>query len=182
MQTYLLPSRPAITAGKGRHHRSILIVDDSINDAALTVQALAREALDAEIVVVSDGVEAMDYLFGRGNFRMRSPGNPVLMLLDVKMPRMDGLEVLRQVKKHPQLRRIPIVMFTSSCEESDVADSYEHGANAYVVKPVDFDQFTSAIHGIRNFWATLNLPPVAVHCPIAVAPATTESVEHSSAA
>ncbi len=109
--------------------------------------------------VARDGVEALDYLHRRGRFEARSPEPPVVVLLDLKMPRLDGLEVLRQIKSEPELATLPVVMLTSSREESDLLASYKLGANAYVVKPVDFEQFAHAIRELGIFWALINEPP-----------------------
>ena len=137
----------------------ILLVDDSINDIELALGALAQYNLANEVIAVYDGAEALDYLFCRGKFSERPVGNPVVVLLDLKMPRVDGLEVLRQVKSDPNLRRLPIVMLTSSREEQDLVRSYDLGVNAFVVKPVDFAQFVEAIRNIGVFWAIVNEAP-----------------------
>ncbi len=136
--------------------KRILLVEDKAKDAELTLLALEGHALANEVVVVRDGVEALDFLHARGKFSGRSDGDPVVVLLDVKMPRMGGLEVLRHVKADPRLKKIPIVMLTSSREEPDLTQAYELGANAYVVKPVGFQQFTDAVSQVGAFWAVLN--------------------------
>lgn len=137
----------------------VLLVEDSDDDAELTVSALAEHRLANEVVRVRDGAEALDYLYRRDGFAARPLGNPVLLLLDLKMPRVGGLEVLRQVKSDPQLRGIPVVMLTSSREESDLVESYNLGVNAYVVKPVDFRDFVVAVAQLGAFWIVANEPP-----------------------
>lgn len=139
--------------------KRILLVEDSPKDIELTLTALAEHRLANEVVVVRDGAEALDYLYRRGAFRDRPNGEPAVVFLDLKLPKVDGLEVLRQVKTDAQLRRLPVVIVTSSREEPDVARSYELGANAYVVKPIDFQQFMDAIKELGLFWAVLNEPP-----------------------
>jgi CheY-like chemotaxis protein len=140
--------------------KRILLVEDKAKDVELTLGALEEHRLANEVVVVRDGVEALDYLQARGKFAGRSGGNPAVALLDIKMPRMDGLEVLRRVKADPQLKKMPIVILTSSREEPDLTEAYELGVNAYVVKPVEFQQFTDAVKQVGAFWAILNeLPP-----------------------
>jgi CheY-like chemotaxis protein len=140
--------------------RPILLVEDSARDIELTLGALADHGLANEIVVARDGVEALDYLYSRGKFAGRSGGNPAVVLLDIKMPRMSGLEMLKQVKADPQLKQVPVVMLTSSREEPDLTQSYELGVNAYVIKPVEFQEFTEAVSRVGAFWAVLNeLPP-----------------------
>jgi CheY-like chemotaxis protein len=137
----------------------ILLVEDSIKDVELTLAALEEYKLANEVVVLRDGSEALEYLFRRGKFANRGEGLPAVVLLDLKMPKVDGLEVLAQMKQHPDLKKIPIVMLTSSREECDVVKSYALGVNAYVVKPVDFQQFVDSIKEIGYFWAILNEPP-----------------------
>jgi CheY-like chemotaxis protein len=139
--------------------KRILYAEDSAADVELTLTALEEHHLANEVVVVNDGVEALDYLHRRGSFAGREPGNPAVVLLDLKMPRLDGLEVLRQVKSDPELRTIPVVIMTSSREERDLIESYRLGVNAYVVKPVDFDQFVTAVKEVGMFWAVINEPP-----------------------
>jgi CheY-like chemotaxis protein len=139
----------------------LLLVEDQARDAELTLAALETHILADNVVVVRDGVEALDFLYRRGKFAGRSPELPVVVLLDVKMPRLNGLEVLRTIKADPQLKRLPVIMLTSSREESDLVQAYELGVNAYVVKPVDFHQFSDAVEQIGAFWALLNeLPPI----------------------
>lgn len=139
--------------------RPILLVEDNPRDLELTLAALAKCQLANEIVVARDGAEALDYVYGSGRFADRSPGDPAVLLLDLKLPKVDGLEVLEKVKKDPQRRKIPVVMLTSSREESDLVKSYELGVNAFVVKPVDFNTFFEAIQDLGMFWAVLNEPP-----------------------
>src|SRR5207302_871916 len=128
-------------------------------DVELTLAALAEHNLANEVAVARDGVEALDYLYCRGRFSGRASGNPAVILLDIKMPRMNGLEVLQRIKSDPQLKMIPVVMLTSSREEPDLLESYKLGVNAYVVKPVDFQQFVDAVKQVGAFWAVLNEPP-----------------------
>ncbi len=141
--------------------KRILLVDDSERDREMALEALASHNLANEVVPLRDGVEALDYLYRRGDFAGRPEGLPAVILLDLKMPRMDGLEVLRVLKGDPALRAIPIVVMTSSREESDLVRSYESGANAYVVKPVRFQEFLEAVRQLGAFWALLNEPPPA---------------------
>ena len=137
----------------------ILLVEDSLNDIELTTTALKQNNVVNEIVVTRDGAQALDYLHRRGRFADRSAGNPIVVLLDLKMPKVDGLEVLRQMKTDPALKLIPVVMLTSSREESDLVKSYDLGTNAYVVKPVGFEQFADAVRQLGVFWAVINEPP-----------------------
>ena len=140
--------------------RRILLVEDSPNDVELTLAALSRHNLANEVVVVSDGEQALDYLHRRRAFKLRAEGNPVVVLLDIKLPKVDGLEVLQNMRTDPELRTTPVVMLTSSREEQDIVRSYGLGVNAYVVKPVDFQNFVSAIAELGLFWAVLNQPPL----------------------
>lgn len=139
--------------------KPILLVEDNPNDLELTLIALAKSQLANEVVVVRDGAEALDYLHRRGEFRSRAVGNPAVILLDLKLPKVDGLEVLKEIRETETLKSIPVVMLTSSKEEQDVIRSYELGVNAYVVKPVDFTEFVRAIADLGIFWAVLNEPP-----------------------
>ena len=139
--------------------KRILYAEDSPADVELTLAALAEHKLANEVVVVGDGAEALDYLQRRGAFAQRPPGNPAVVLLDLKMPKVDGLEVLRALKGDDALRAIPVVILTSSREERDLVESYRLGANAYVVKPVDFEQFVTAVKEVGMFWAVVNEPP-----------------------
>ena len=141
--------------------RPILLAEDNANDVELTLTALQAHHVANDVVVVRDGAEALDYLFRRGAYANRASGHPALLLLDLKMPKVDGLEVLRHVKADPQLRRMPVVVLTSSREESDLARSYDLGVNAYVVKPMNFPDFIQAVETLGAFWAVLNeLPQV----------------------
>ncbi|MFC0253876.1 response regulator [Massilia consociata] len=139
--------------------KPILLVEDNPNDLELTLIALAKSQLANEVVVVRDGAEALDYLHRRGEFAERTVGNPAVILLDLKLPKVDGLEVLREIRSSEALKSIPVCMLTSSKEEQDVVRSYELGVNAYVVKPVDFTEFVRAIADLGIFWAVLNEPP-----------------------
>ncbi len=141
--------------------RPILLAEDNAQDVEMTLAALKRNNVANEIVVVRHGEEVLDYLFRRGLFAMRSLGDPLVVFLDLKMPKVDGLEVLRQVKSDPALKLVPIVMLTSSREEVDLVKSYELGVNAYVVKPVGFAQFVEAIRQAGMFWAVVNEAPPA---------------------
>lgn len=136
--------------------KSILLAEDNSKDVELTLTALAEHNLANEVIVARDGEEALDYLLRRGRFRERPEDNPAVILLDLKMPRVDGLEVLRRIKSNDRLKTIPVVMLTSSREEGDLIESYRLGINAYVVKPVGFDQFVEAVRRIGAFWAILN--------------------------
>jgi CheY-like chemotaxis protein len=137
----------------------ILLVEDDLKDIDLTLKALAQYNLANEVVVARDGEEALDYLFHRGAFESRNSENPAVLLLDLKLPQVDGLEVLQQIKSDDQLKVIPVVVLTSSHDEKDVVASYKLGVNAYVVKPVDFHQFVDAIKELGVFWAVINEPP-----------------------
>lgn len=139
--------------------RTILLAEDSPNDAEMAIDALREAHLANPIVHVEDGVEALDYLLRRGRFAERKEGNPAVLLLDIKMPRMDGLEVLTELRKHDEFRLLPVVILSSSREESDLARSWDLGVNAYVVKPVDVDQFFEAVRTLGKFWAVLNEAP-----------------------
>jgi CheY-like chemotaxis protein len=137
----------------------ILLVEDSAQDVELTLGALSQHNLANEVVVVRDGEQALDYLYTRGAFAERSAGNPVVILLDIKLPKVDGLEVLQRLRSDPGLKHTPVVMLTSSREERDIVRSYNLGVNAYVVKPVEFQSFVDAIKELGLFWAVLNQPP-----------------------
>lgn len=139
--------------------RPILLVEDNPNDLELTLAALKRCQLANPIHIVRDGAEALDYLYGRGEYVRREAGDPAVVLLDLKLPKIDGLEVLERVKSDTQLKPIPVVMLTSSREERDLVQSYQLGVNAFVVKPVDFNAFLKAIQDLGMFWAVLNEPP-----------------------
>ena len=137
----------------------ILIVEDDPKDVELTLTALEEYNLANEVIVTRDGEEALDYLYCRGNFATRTNGNPAVLLLDLKLPKVDGLEVLQQIKSNEKLKMIPVVVLTSSREERDMVASYKLGVNAYVVKPVDFHEFVNAIKELGIFWAVINEPP-----------------------
>jgi len=139
--------------------RPILLVEDNPRDLELTLAALAKCQLANDIVVARDGAEALDFLYSRGEHADRPPGDPAVVLLDLKLPKVDGLEVLETVKTDNERRQIPVVMLTSSREERDLVKSYELGVNAFVVKPVDFNAFFEAIQDLGMFWAILNEPP-----------------------
>lgn len=139
--------------------RRILLVEDSLKDIDLTLAALEEHNLANKVDVARDGAEALDYLYRRGQFANRDDGHPVVVLLDIKMPKVNGIEVLQKMKSDPVLKRLPVVMLTSSKEEPDLATCYELGVNAYVVKPVDFQQFVNAVRQVGVFWAVLNQPP-----------------------
>jgi CheY-like chemotaxis protein len=140
-------------------HKRILLVEDNQKDIDLALAALAENELADEVVVVRDGEQAIDYLYQRGNFRLRARGNPAVVLLDLKLPKLNGLEVLTQIKTDRELKMIPVVMLTSSREEADLASSYQCGVNAYVVKPVTFSRFVDALRELGVFWAEINEPP-----------------------
>ena len=139
--------------------KRVLLAEDSAKDVELTLEALSEDRLANEVVVTRDGAEAWDYLTCRGKFASRAPGNPAVVLLDLKMPKMDGLEVLRCMRADANLRTVPVVMLTSSSEERDVVMSYQLGVNAYVVKPVAFGDFIAAVKSLGLFWAVVNQPP-----------------------
>ena len=136
--------------------RPILLVEDSPQDIELAQVALEINKVANEVVIARHGGEALDFLYRRNTFQDRPVGNPVVIFLDLKMPKVDGIEVLRQIKSDPDLKCIPVVMLTSSREEGDLVKTYELGVNAYVVKPVGFDKFTEAIRQLGIFWAVLN--------------------------
>ena len=139
--------------------RRILMVEDDARDVELSLTALEQYNLANEVVVVGDGEEALDYLYQRGKFKARASGNPAVLLLDLKLPKVDGLEVLQQIKTDDRLKMIPVVVLTSSREERDMVASYQLGVNAYVVKPVDFHAFVNAVKELGIFWALINEPP-----------------------
>ncbi len=141
--------------------KTILLADDNPQDLELTIEALKEHKLANHVVEVNDGVEVMEYLNYEGRFRNRIKGNPVLLLLDIKMPRMDGIEVLEAIRSNEKLKMLPVVMFTSSRQDPDLKKCHALGANAYVVKPVNFKDFLNAVKHIGVFWAMLNeLPPM----------------------
>lgn len=139
--------------------RPILLVEDNLKDIELTLAALAKCQLANDIVVTRDGAEALDFLYCRGQYRERPPGDPAVVLLDLKLPKVDGLEVLAKIKSEAGTRAVPVVMLTSSREERDLVRSYELGVNAFVVKPVDFNAFFEAIQDLGMFWGVLNETP-----------------------
>lgn len=139
--------------------KPILLVEDNPKDVELTLAALEQCQLANGVIVVRDGAEALDYLTSAGRFEGRNSGSPAVVLLDLKLPKVDGLEVLERVKSDPKLRHTPVVMLTSSREERDLVRSYSLGVNAFVVKPVGFEQFFEAIRDLGMFWAVLNEPP-----------------------
>jgi CheY-like chemotaxis protein len=141
------------------HLKRIVLVEDSPNDAELTLTALEESGLANEVVWVKDGQEALEYLYKQGSWSDRPDGHPAVVLLDLKLPKVDGLQVLERVKQDSSLKSVPIVMLTSSREEIDVARSYGLGVNAYVVKPVDFEDFVQALRELGLFWAVVNEPP-----------------------
>jgi two-component system, response regulator len=144
--------------------KRILLVEDDRRDIELTLEALSSHNLANEVVVVEDGAEAMDYLRLKGLYALRSPGNPAVILLDLKLPKLDGLEVLRLIRSDEALRLIPVVILTSSAEERDLVQSYRLGANGYVVKPLDFKEFVIAVASLGVFWAAINRPPPTQTC------------------
>ena len=139
--------------------KKILLVEDDPRDVELTLAALEEHHLANKVAVVHDGAEALDYLYCRGKFKTRASGHPVLVLLDLKLPKVSGLEVLKIIKADEQLKVIPVVVLSSSRETPDVVECYRHGVNAYVVKPVDFDEFMKAVKLLGIFWAAINEPP-----------------------
>jgi DNA-binding response OmpR family regulator len=139
--------------------RRILMVEDDPRDVELSLTALEQYNLANEVVVVGDGEQALDYLYQRGKFMARASGNPAVLLLDLKLPKVDGLQVLQQIKSDDRLKMIPVVVLTSSREERDMVASYKLGVNAYVVKPVDFHEFVNAVKELGVFWALINEPP-----------------------
>jgi CheY-like chemotaxis protein len=142
-----------------RNIKNILLVEDDLRDVELTLAALEEHHLANKVFVVHDGAEALDYLYHRGKFKARASGNPVLVLLDNKMPKINGLEVLKTIKADEHLKIIPVVVLTSSRETPDLIEFYKHGVNAYVVKPVDFSEFMKAVQQLGVFWAAVNEPP-----------------------
>ncbi len=141
---------------------AILLAEDNPDDVELTIEALGLHKLANRVTVAHDGVEALEYLRREGAYSDREPGDPAVVLLDIKMPRKDGLEVLREIRGDVALKRLPVVILTSSCEEQDLITSYDLGVNAYVVKPVDFQSFIAAVEQLGVFWALINEPPPEV--------------------
>jgi len=142
-----------------RDLRTILLVEDSMADAEMAIDALREAKLANPVVHVEDGVECLDWLYRRGQYAGRAEGDPSVILLDIKMPRMDGLEVLKQLRTEEKWKRLPVVILSSSREESDLARSWDLGVNAYVLKPVDVQQFFTAVQTLGHFWAVLNQRP-----------------------
>jgi CheY-like chemotaxis protein len=139
--------------------KKILVAEDDANDVELIIAALAKYNIANEVIIVEDGAEALDYLHRRGPYETRAEGNPVLVLLDIKMPKVDGLEVLREIRTNERLKMIPTAMLTSSRQEGDLLISYQLGVNAYVVKPVDFNEFAETVRELGVFWLMINEPP-----------------------
>ncbi len=139
--------------------KRILLVEDSAKDIELTLEALEEHNLANEVIVTRDGAEALDYLYQRGQFAGRTNELPVVVLLDLKLPKVDGLQVLKQMKTDPRLKAVPVVMLTSSRQEEDLIRSYQLGVNAYVVKPVDFQHFVESVKNLGVFWAMVNEAP-----------------------
>lgn len=139
--------------------KRILLVEDNPNDVELTLEALAEHNLANEVIVTRDGEQALDYLYRRGPYKLLKNGNPIVVLLDIKMPKVNGIEVLRQIKSDPALKTIPVVILTSSREDQDLIECYSLGVNAYVVKPVDFHEFVDAIKELGLFWGIINTSP-----------------------
>ncbi len=139
--------------------KRILLVEDDEKDITLTMAAFKQNNLINEVVVLNDGEQALDYLYYKNDFAFREKGNPAVILLDIKMPKVDGLEVLKKIKTDQELKKIPVVMLTSSREENDLITSYNLGVNSYVVKPVDFNGFINAVKSLGLFWAVINETP-----------------------
>jgi CheY-like chemotaxis protein len=142
--------------------KDILLAEDNANDVELTLNALQKNNMANQVTVVRDGAQALDYLYRRGEFSNREGGNPAVILVDLKMPKVDGLEVLRRIKSDDELKSIPVVILTSSREERDLVEGYQLGVNAYVVKPIHFDEFVQAVSQLGVFWALINEPPPQV--------------------
>jgi CheY-like chemotaxis protein len=139
--------------------KKILVAEDDANDAELIITALEKYNIANEVIIVEDGAEALDYLHRRGDYEARAEGNPILVLLDIKMPKVDGLEVLREIRANERLKMIPTAMLTSSQQEGDLLVSYQLGVNAYIVKPVDFNDFAETVRELGVFWLMINEPP-----------------------
>jgi two-component system, response regulator len=140
----------------------ILLVEDNPNDVALALHAFKKSNLTNRIQIVRDGAEALEFLFREGQFEGRTNGTPKVVLLDLKLPKVDGLEVLQRLRANPATKQLPVVALTSSREERDIVESYNLGVNSYIVKPVDFEQFTEVVRQLGFYWALLNQPPVEV--------------------
>src|SRR5438309_1983054 len=147
------------TGGRKGQTDEILLVEDNENDIELAIRALRKKDFTGEVHVVRDGVEAIEFMFGEGRRNGKSAPQLRVILLDIKLPFIDGLEVLRRIKAEPRTRMIPVVVLTSSREERDIETGYALGANSYVVKPVDFDQYNEAIRKVGHYWMSLNRPP-----------------------
>ena len=139
--------------------KDILLAEDNANDVELTLNALQKNNMANRVIVVRDGAQALDYLYRQGAFANRGGDNPAVILVDLKMPKVDGLEVLRRIKGDAELKTIPVVILTSSREERDLVEGYQLGVNAYVVKPIHFDEFVKAVGQLGVFWALINEPP-----------------------
>lgn len=139
--------------------KRILMIEDSLQDIELILAALEENNLANEVVVTRDGAEGLDYLYRRGIYKLRAEGHPAVVMLDLKLPKVDGLQVLEIIKQDPELRAVPVVMLTSSSEEVDLVRSYDLGVNAYVVKPLEFREFVDALRQLGLFWAVVNQPP-----------------------
>lgn len=163
-------------------NRWILLAEDNANDADLAMRALSAEEPSDEVVLAGDGEEALDCLHRRGVFQSREDDPPAVVLLDLKMPNMDGLEVLREIKNTAAFKGIPVVVFTSSRERSDLVQAYQSGANAYVVKPVDFQEYLAVLKDLKKFWLRINEPPPATLAKAADAPARPSEPQLTSAA
>jgi two-component system, response regulator len=142
-----------------RNPKTILLAEDNTRDVELTLEAISDLNMASHVTVVRDGIETLDYLRCEGKYKLRTKGNPAVVLLDIKMPKMDGIEVLRIIRSDPKLQALPVVMLTSSRERPDLVRCYQHGVNAYVVKPVDFREFLETIKHIGVFWASINEYP-----------------------
>lgn len=142
--------------------KSILLAEDNEKDVELTLEALSQNNLANNVIVVRDGAEALDFLYSRGAYKMRAPGLPAVVMLDLKMPKVDGLTVLKEMKADPKLKMVPVVILTSSREEEDIVRGYQLGVNAYVVKPVNFQEFINAVKQLGIFWALINECPPQV--------------------
>ncbi|MEI7729132.1 MAG: response regulator [Verrucomicrobiota bacterium] len=146
---------------KTENEVEILLVEDNPSDVELTLHTLKKNRLANNIHVVRDGAEALDFLFCRGAYASRSPNHPPkVVLLDLKLPKVDGMEVLRQIRGDARMRLLPVVIMTSSREERDVIESYKLGVNSYIVKPMDFDQFSESVRQVGYYWLLLNQPPI----------------------